>query len=200
MIADNSKDAQTEFAPVVIPGLPPITVRLVADNPQCIVDPDSPRDNPWCEGLNPGNTAPGRRRLQRSVARTSRKMLQQQLPMAGDVSRVRTLTCGDEHNRIFGWTGYEKSNYWCYQAKTILMAEIAGEGDQGWLMAAGWCALWGMAVIGPRLLPGHVSPSSTCRPFNCLGWCLATQLPCVYVMGMACSTAAVEHETNKQLP
>ncbi len=39
-------------------------------------------------------------------------------------SSVRTLTCGEEHQRLFGFTGYERPGYWCYIAKEVLVLAL----------------------------------------------------------------------------
>ena len=72
-----------------------ILVRMVDGNPQCLVDPKSPRKKPECE-----KAPAARRRLLQGASR-------------------RTLTCGDP---ILGpGGGYDDPNSWCTKAKVFLI-------------------------------------------------------------------------------
>lgn len=65
-----------------------------------------------------------------------RKLLQAGSAIGPD-AKMRTLTCGSEHLRLFGTTGYESKDYWCYIAKEALVVEPGR--PAGVMRLGGWC-------------------------------------------------------------
>ncbi len=95
-------------------------VRLKGEDPQCLVDPGSPRSRPECWAMAAAEA-------EAYIADTSGGGGKRLLLQGGRIRSYRTLTCGPEMEAVLGSDGYENESSWCSVAKQALST-------RGWLV------------------------------------------------------------------